>query len=234
MISIGIISALEREIRPLIRGWELRKIEHGGRRYRFFESENAVAVSSGIGPDAGRRAAHVLLDVFHPKLLCSVGLAGSLSANLKIGYTFLASQVFDADTGKSWPTLGGEYAVVSATSILGYEEKRRLAERFGAKAVDMEAAAVAEVAAHANVPFMAVKAISDELDFPMPPMNRFVGRDGSFAMASFALYALTRPALWPAVLRLGRNSVKAAQALAPMVRRLIDNLDFNSFRIESK
>ena len=44
----------------------------------------------------------------------------------------------------------------------------------------MEAAAVAKGAEARGLPFAAVKVISDELAFPMPPMERFVAGDGSF------------------------------------------------------
>ena len=51
----------------------------------------------------------------------------------------------------------------------------------------MEAAAVAAVAQERGIEFAAVKAISDELDFVMPPVGRFVDADGKFETARFAV-----------------------------------------------
>ena len=59
--------------------------------------------------------------------------------------------------------------------------------------------------------FAAVKVISDEVGFAMPPMDRFIATDGSFRERSFALYAASRPFIWPDVLRLAQNSAKAAR-----------------------
>ena len=47
--------------------------------------------------------------------------------------------------------------------------------------VDMEGAAVAQVAKEHGLEFAAVKAISDDADFPMPPLNRFIDENGKFA-----------------------------------------------------
>ena len=42
----------------------------------------------------------------------------------------------------------------------------------------------------------AVKAISDESDFVMPPMDEFIAEDGAFRTESFVLFAALRPWLW--------------------------------------
>ena len=57
----------------------------------------------------------------------------------------------------------------------------KLAQSYGAQAVDMEAAAVARGAQARGVRFMAVKAISDESTFAMPSMDRFVDGRVNFA-----------------------------------------------------
>jgi hypothetical protein len=64
-----------------------------------------------------------------------------------------------------------------------------------------------------------VKAISDELDFAMPPMNQFVDSDGNFTTASFMAWAAVRPGQWPGILRLARNSSRAIHALCDWLRK---------------
>ena len=68
----------------------------------------------------------------------------------------------------------GHGVLVSAAGVAGVEQKAKLAESYGAQAVDMEAAAVARGAQAQGVGFLAVKAISDESDFHMPALDRFV------------------------------------------------------------
>ena len=59
--EIAIIAAMEREVRPLIRSWKVRTIEHGGRRYRLFENGDAVLICGGIGAEAARRATEAVI-----------------------------------------------------------------------------------------------------------------------------------------------------------------------------
>jgi len=89
-----------------------------------------------------------------------------------------------------------------------------LAERFSAQAVDMEAAAVAKAAQAGGVRFRALKAISDELDFPLPPTEGFLSASGRFKTLSFAAYLALRPWLWASAQAFGRNCSLAAEALA--------------------
>ena len=51
----------------------------------------------------------------------------------------------------------------------------------------------------------------------MPPMEKFVGVDGSFASARFAFHVTVRPWLWRATIALARNSAKASQALCAAI-----------------
>jgi adenosylhomocysteine nucleosidase len=104
--------------------------------------------------------------------------------------------------------------LVSASEVAGPQSKANLAERFHAQAVDMEAAGVARVAHECNAGFLCVKAISDEFDFTMPPLNRFVDGEGNFKTGSFAAWTALRPHHWPKVLDLSRNSARALRALA--------------------
>ena len=52
----------------------------------------------------------------------------------------------------------------------------------------MEGAAVAQVAKERGLKFAAVKAISDDAAFEMPPMNRFIDENGRFATGRFLMY----------------------------------------------
>jgi len=99
----------------------------------------------------------------------------------------------------------------------GKEQKARLGRVYGAIAVDMEAAAVAQGAQARGVEFGALKAISDAADFSLPlldrALDRFVANDGSFRSVKFACHVALRPWLWRTTIVLARNSSKASQAL---------------------
>lgn len=219
---MAIIAAVEQEISAIVRGWKSRDSEHGGKKLRFFETNRVVLVCGGIGKWAARNAAEAALSIYHPRTLASAGLAGSLG-KMKVGDTFLAAQIVEAATAKRYSGRDGNHVLVTADKVLGVEEKRAMAARFAADAVDMEAAAVAEAAQNAGVSFVAVKAISDELEFPMPPMDRFVDAAGEFATGKFIFHTALQPWSWATAFRLGRNSCLAARALASLVRQLVEN-----------
>jgi len=64
--------------------------------------------------------------------------------------------------------LRSETLIESPTVLMTPEEKRALASRTGAVAVDMESAAVAFTAEQAGLPFVAIRVISDTLDQTLP------------------------------------------------------------------
>jgi adenosylhomocysteine nucleosidase len=107
----------------------------------------------------------------------------------------------------------GKGVLVSLASVASPEQKAKLRESFGADMVDMEAAAVARAVEAHGVEFVAVKAVSDELDFTFPEMERFVDARGRFLTGEFARFVALRPWLWPSVNRLARSSNKAVSGL---------------------
>jgi adenosylhomocysteine nucleosidase len=213
-----IIAAMERELSPLVRGWKKGELSSSERRFIFFENQNVVAVVSGIGCRNAALATSAAVEQLHPSALMSVGLAGALIRSLKVGSIFTPSVVVNAGDGaeyrcsaESSRVSGG--VLVSAEEIAGAETKQMLVERFHALVVDMEAAGVARIAQAANIDFRCVKAISDEADFAMPSMARFIDACGSFQTSKFAVWAAARPWQWSRVAALGRNSSRAARAL---------------------
>jgi adenosylhomocysteine nucleosidase len=210
------------EVWPLIREW--RKNPHPG---TFFESEHAVLLCGGIGHEAGKRAAETVIEYAKPSLLIATGLAGGLKPEWTLGRTMVAAEVVDESTGRRFKTAYGEGSVVSSREIARADKKRELASRFGADVVDMEGSAVAEVAEAQGLPFLAVKAVSDEMDFELPPLQGFVDVDGRFQGARFGFWAAWHPRWWPAIAQLKRNSDRAAAALAGKLKEVIAEWDAN-------
>lgn len=220
--SLVIIAALEREIGPLVKDWRVVEGSSLG-AYRTFEKGNTIVVCSGIGPRAALRSADRVLARHNPRLLVSAGLAGSLVPELKVGDIIIPANVINSSTGVRIPTGQGIGSLVSASDVAAQEAKRLLARQYSAQAIDMEAAVVAYAAAERRVPFMAVKAISDEIDFPLPDMNHFIDAQGRFMTGKFLSHIALRPKLWPVVRKLRADSFLASQQLCAELRNLIDN-----------
>lgn len=212
-IRIAIIAAMEREVKPLIRGWKARAIEHDGRRYRVFENEEAALICAGIGAEAARRATEAAIREVSPERVLSVGFAGALDKTLHVGQVIEPRMVINAADGARTEVRSGAGILVSTKAVADKDQKSRLAKAYGASAVDMEAAAVAQGAQARGVGFGAIKAISDDADFSVPAMDRFVAADGTFQSVRFACHAALRPWLWGSTMALARNSAKASRAL---------------------
>jgi adenosylhomocysteine nucleosidase len=217
MIRIAIIAAMEREVHPLIRSWKVRMVEQGGRRYRLFENGDAALVYGGIGAEAARRATEAVIREVSPMRVISVGFAGALNGSrdrsLQVGDVLEPRTVINAADGVRTEVGSGEGILVSSATVAGKEQKVRLGAAYGANAVDMEAAAVARGAEARGVEFATLKAISDNADFSLPALDRFVAHDGTFRSLRFAGYVALRPWLWRTTIALARNSSKASRAL---------------------
>lgn len=221
MSRLAIVAALEREVRPLLKHWQLRKREHAGREFRFYESGEAVLVCGGIGPEAARRAAEAVIVLYGPDLLYSVGYAGALDPALKVGDVLMPAQIINGSDGSRVEVSKGRGVLLSHNAVGSGPQKSRLREGYGAQAIDMEAAAVARAAEARGVGFRAIKVISDEQTFELPALGRFVDTEGRFHQAGFALHALLRPWLWLPLIHLARNSARATRVLCAELREIL-------------
>jgi adenosylhomocysteine nucleosidase len=210
--KIAIIAALERELRPLTRGWPARVREQAGHRIRIFEGKNCVVICGGIGAEAARRAAEAAIADYQPASIISAGFAGALTPSLKAGGVVIPWQVINVADGSRFDTGAGEGKLLSFTEVANQEQKVKLAKAYDAEAVDMEAAAVARCAQIHGVKFLAVKAISDEANVSLPKIGKFIA-DARIRMGPFLMFMAVRPWLWPGLFRLARNTAKASRAL---------------------
>jgi nucleoside phosphorylase len=147
-------------------------------------------------------------------VLQSIGFAGALHPQLRVGDIFIPAVVVDARDGSRTEIEGGNGVLITFMSVADTKQKSALALAYTAQAVDMEAASVAAAARAHGIPFRATKVISDELNFEMPETSRFIDAQGRFRTASFASFVALRPWLWPRVATLASNSSRAARVLA--------------------
>jgi adenosylhomocysteine nucleosidase len=221
-VRIAIVAAMEREVRPLVKGWRAVPSERDGRRFKFFENDAAVAVCGGIGTEAARRAAEAVITRYYPAVIYSAGFAGALTPEMKVGEVIHPRQVVNAGDGSRLTLDWGEGVLVTFGTIANPEQKKKLREAYGALAVDMEAAAVARAAEARGLKFGAIKVISDEFSFDFPSMERFVSATGQFSEWKFAIFAAMRPWLWTRVAQLMRNSARASRVLCECLGKIAE------------
>jgi adenosylhomocysteine nucleosidase len=211
MMRIGIIAALTGELKPLVKGWQQRGQFYIG---QLGEAE-CIATAGGMGAEAAARACDLILAEGPLDALVSYGWTGALSCGLKPPAACVIAEVIDSATNETFTTASKEgQRLLTLDHVARPNEKRALAEKYQAPIVDMEAAAVARIAAARNLPFYCLKGVSDGYNDNLPDFNRFLGSDGQLQMPAFVAYALLHPKYWSALRRMGMQSQDAARNLA--------------------
>jgi len=131
----------------------------------------ALVRCDGPGPVCARFAAEALIAA-GAETLASFGLAGALDPRLTPGDLVVATAAI-AEDGTRYEAetraFGIHGAILTrAEPVAGIADKLRLFAETGAIAVDMESAAVADVARAAHRPFVAVRAIVDSASRELP------------------------------------------------------------------
>jgi hypothetical protein len=216
--SVAVVAAMARELAPMLRGVPSRKVDG----IDFFEFADTAVAVGGIGRKCASRTAEALIRRYSPGVLISAGLVGALTPELKVGNVVEVKEVVDADSGETFETGRGDVVLLTISGIAGPSDKPTDAQRWKADIVDMEASAEAAVAKQNHVEFRALKAVSDELNFAMPPLGKFVSDRGKFETLRFLEWVAIRPKWWSVVRQLNVNSNLAAANLSRALGHLIE------------
>jgi adenosylhomocysteine nucleosidase len=229
-IKAAFIVAMQREVQPLLEQCEpmtvddflsvqdsVNTLRHPQSVYRW---ENGIVVCSGPGYKNAASAAGQAIDRFSPEMVVSIGFAGALAPEMKVGDIFVPRHIVSERTGSAFTSPRGRGSLVTADTVAGADRKHILYARFHAQAVDMEAAAVAAVAAARDCEFLALKVISDELYSRIDFVEPFIRPEG-FRMGAFMAHLSVRPWLWSSVFSLRRDSCRAAENLCRALRVFI-------------
>jgi adenosylhomocysteine nucleosidase len=228
MTRVAIIAAMPGELKPLVQGWP-----HSARNgIRFWAQrgekedweEEWIAACAGVGQEAVRRAFAGIEEGGPVDLIFSIGWAGALRTDIATGSAHNVAGVIDVRTGERFhcEAGAGELWLVTSPKVAGESEKRRFASAYSASLVDMEAAAIARLAAMRGIPFYCIKGVSDGITDHLPDFDRFLTPGGQFRFARFALFATLRPWYWPTLVRMGENSKQASQSIAESLRDFLD------------
>ncbi len=220
VIKLAIIAALEREVAPIVRGWEQKFIDIYGYRKRCWSSGTSVVVCAGVGQQRAHECTQVVIETFAPEVITSIGFAGATVPDLTAGDVLVPAKVVSSRTGAEFQSWFGAGVLVTADAIAGRELKAELRRVYRAEAVDMEAATVAEVCAASGKKFLAIKAISDGWKDEMEFLAPYVRPEG-FRTAAFLGHIAVRPALWGSVRKLKDQSQLASDGLCKTVGLLI-------------
>jgi adenosylhomocysteine nucleosidase len=206
-----------RNFRRLPGEWPVFETEFGGARVR--------AILTGMGQSHALEAARRVLPG-RPDICISTGLAGALRTGFRPGEILAARLVSEAGEPvavASHPELLStavdcgakqiERFATSQTLLASAHEKRHLGNE--AEAVEMESYTILAEAARYGVPSVAIRAISDTVDFSMPyDFQSSCDPRGQIRISGILKQVLRRPSGLPALLTLVRDCRIASRHLA--------------------
>lgn len=215
---VAIVAAMRVELAPLLGDRQPRQVEG----VELYDLPGALVAVGGIGEKFARHAAEVAIAQTSPRLLLSAGIVGAISPKLKAGDVGRIREVVDVATGARYVADGGgDWMLATSQDVSDAAAKHELWAKYAAEVVDMEGAAVAQVAKEHGLAFASVKAVSDDAEFAMPPMNRFIDATGKFATRRFLGYVAMHPRWWAALGKIKKNSEIATANLCREVEHLI-------------
>ena len=228
MNGLGVVAALAAESRPLgARG-------RGGTE-PFPLADGTLLILSGVGPSAATEGARRLAAA-GARALVSWGMAGALDPALAAGTLVLPTEVISptggvfatapqwrerlsAALGAHWPVSFGR--LLTSYEPLGSVESKAMAFRqTAAVAVDMESSAVAEIAAAARLPFLAVRAIVDTAAdaVPQAALAATTADTGALRIGHLLAALARAPGDLAALIRLAGRYRRARRALTAVAR----------------
>lgn len=166
---IGLIIATRMEAVPFLEGLECRKIQDFP--FEVFLGEDAVIVISGIGKVNAAMASAFAAMTFSPACIINAGAAGGIRPDERTGAIYQMDAVFEPDrlhfkTGKAFrhhpDVLDGIPTARLATldrAVVKTADRQAIAPV--AELVDMEGAAVVQVAGRFQIPCYLLKFVSD-------------------------------------------------------------------------
>jgi adenosylhomocysteine nucleosidase len=204
------IAAEAREFKGILKRFgPAAKISFIGARFAREVSRDGdrwLLVANGPGP---RSIEEVLRQKMDVSGIINTGFCGALDPSLRVGDIVVWGDVPCASQFTRGEISSSDHVVVTA------EEKRRLREKTGAIAAEMEAGAVKKTADRWGVPFYCVRAVSDTAQEDMPlDFNLYRDSAGRFSLPRIALAAVSRPfTRIPALRRLEANCNVASESL---------------------
>jgi len=205
-----------------------------------------ILVQTGIGRRRADKATQFVLERFPVTSLISIGFAGALTPDLKIGDVLACSTVrrasgFGKDEGEAEAyaadlnllALASSGPAGAATRILagtcvttpgvvsGARAKQELSREFQAQVVDMESYWIARVVSARRVPFIAIRSVSDTLQDDLRAIDHILDSEGRVLWKRVVPYFLLHPHHLPSMFTAFRNMRRAERSLTAFISDLV-------------
>ena len=205
----GLLVHVDHAARP---DWPVDFARIGG-----LEDLEVVLVANGPGPKLAGIALDIAREHVSMDALISTGFCGGLNPALAAGDIFVATEVAGAGPALA-PQASRAFRtgrLLSLDRVLNTAAEKSEFHRTGADAVEMEAAAVASRARDWELPFYAVRVVTDTFQETFPlDFNHMRSPDGRFSRPKIIRAALRRPVtVFPELIKINERTKRAARAL---------------------
>ena len=246
--TVALLAALRMEVNDVGRELALREsgVQRGCRLLRgTCGDQEVLLVQTGTGRERAEAAAMLVLESYPVACIVSFGFAGALDPDLKAGSVVICESVHcGSDAHPNHEIRSTDWlAALAARELEGKpfgcrlgadvtvdrlivepREKRELRSAFGALAVDMESYWVGRAAAACDIPFLAIRAISDGADQQLPPLEALLDHRGELLWRESVTYLMSHPAELAKLRCIHANTRLAARSLALSLRGLLPRL----------
>jgi nucleoside phosphorylase len=221
---IGLLAPMPSEFAPLVKAFALQRGESG------YDGTSGpielVAGKTGIGTKLAAEATERMLDTRGVEHVMVVGIAGGMGSS-RVGDIVYPEVVVDKATGVEYrpsplsdvPSRG---RLVTHDDFDMTDDERDALVADGFIAVDMETAAVAGVCERRDVPWSAVRSISDLVGVTPGDVIALANADGTPNVGASIRYLVTKPWRIPRLVRLGLDSTRAAKGAANAAARVVN------------
>jgi adenosylhomocysteine nucleosidase len=228
---ILVLAPMTSELKPLLKPTGARSTERDGVRYHegHVGDTEVVMLQVGVGPQVARTNTARALGEFQPDHVFVSGIAGGLAPEAAVGSVVIPVSVLDLATGQTFqPTVPAGLTAAGTVAVADYlitDQKllRDLTEQ-GITALEMESSGVAMACDEAGIPWTTVRVIGDRPDEGLTDdaVMSFLRPDGTADAPAAIRYLLAHPRRIPGMVRLGRDSAKAASKAAKVTLGAIE------------
>ena len=185
-----------------------------------------LMVANGPGPTLASQAAKTAKEHYELEGLASIGFCGALNPSLTHGEILIANSIVDErDVAHALSVPRSHSCERPPSKLLSIDhvattpqEKTTLHARTGAEAIEMEASALASLAGKWQIPFYAIKVVTDTASESFPlDFNQLRTGEGRFSRAKIIAATLRHPQAIPALINLNRCCNQAAQTLGDFI-----------------
>jgi len=217
--TILLVAAVKQELFPFLEGYRAESSAS-----RDNNGTKVEALITGMGREVASRALNKVLSRGDVCLVVSAGFAGGTRPGFQVGDLVVASEVVDAASRQRHQperSLFGLNGVASVGPLVTEQAlvsdsktKEALGAKYGAIAVDLETAAVAEAAERHKIPWVSVRTILDPMEMAVPVSSWLQ-----------ALKLAAQPARWNDFSALMGAIRVSAQALAAGLKVVVEQAE---------